>query len=90
MCETLHQNHYFLKYDETTRILYGSYGKNTAISPPTDVDVLFILPPDEYYKYNDCVGNGQLDLLKGMKQFLSNKYYLTVLNQEDPLAQVKS
>lgn len=84
VCETLHQNYYFLQYDETTRFLYGSYGKNTAISPPTDVDVLFILPPDEYYKYTDRSGNGQLDLLKDIKQFVSKKYYFTVLNQEDP------
>lgn len=83
ICQYLHDNHYFLNYDESTRVLIGSHAKNTAIPPPSDVDVLFIMPQDEYYRYDEKPENGQLELLQGIKTILTNKYHYTVINEED-------
>ena len=45
VCRTLH-NHYYPKseYNGSTKLLIGSYGKETAIRPPGDVDVIFKIP----------------------------------------------
>lgn len=83
VCETLHDNYYFLSYDQSTRVVIGSYGKNTAISPPTNVDVLFLMPQDEYYRYDDEEGNGQHTLLQDIKELLSSKYYYTFISEDD-------
>lgn len=37
----LHGHYYDWDYDESTRVLIGSYGKETQVRPPRDVDILF-------------------------------------------------
>ena len=39
-------------YKYRTSLLVGSYGKNTAIAPPSDIDILFELPASEFSRYD--------------------------------------
>jgi hypothetical protein len=50
--------------------LVGSWGKNTAIRPPRDVDLLFELPWDVYSRFNKRTGNKQTQLLQEVKSLL--------------------
>ena len=43
VCQCLHDHYYEEEYSENTALLIGSYGKNTNIRPPRDVDVIFIV-----------------------------------------------
>lgn len=74
VCKKLHDNYYESTYDGSTKLLVGSYGKRTAIAPPTDVDVLFKMPYSEYKRYDSYVGNGQSQLLQDIKKTLLSKY----------------
>jgi hypothetical protein len=61
-------------YTGTISILIGSYGKNTACRPPTDVDILFIIPQHLYEQYNNPAYNGQSQLLQDVKSVLKATY----------------
>lgn len=77
VAKTLHSEYYDTDYNGSTKLLIGSYGKKTNIRPPTDVDLLFKLPPevfDQYYNHN---GNGPSALLQDIKAKLSKKYTTT-------------
>lgn len=74
VCEKLHKRYYATTYNGSTKILVGSYGKNTAISPPTDIDVIFVMPASEYERYNNHYANGQSHLLQDIKNILLEKY----------------
>jgi hypothetical protein len=54
--------------------MIGSWGKNTVVRPPRDVDLYFILPPSIYYKFNNYQLNRQSALLQEVKTVLSKKY----------------
>ena len=61
----------------STSYLVGSYGKNTAIRPPSDIDILFIMPPELWTKYDNYNGNGQSRLLQDVKNVLLRTYHST-------------
>lgn len=55
-------------------ILAGSWGKGTAIHPPTDIDVLCFLPPEVFHKFNGRQNNGQSQLLQDVRRSLAITY----------------
>lgn len=55
-------------------IYIGSYGRDTAISGISDLDLLFVLPDELYSKYNNREGNKQSQLLQDVKTSLSKTY----------------
>jgi hypothetical protein len=55
----------------------GSWGKNTTIRPPRDIDVYFLLPPAVYYRYQNYVYNRQSALLQEVKNQLILTYTKT-------------
>ena len=60
---------------DTAHSLYvGSYGRNTAIAGFSDLDVVFELPTDLYYKYDQYVGNGQSALLQVVRASMQKTY----------------
>ena len=78
VCKKLHSYYYpSIKYDGTTKLLIGSYGKKTNIRPPRDVDVLFIMPEEKFEQYDDNKSNGQSQLLQDIKNILADKYTTT-------------
>lgn len=60
----------------------GSYGKGTAIRPPSDLDMLFLLPADEYTRINARLGNRQSYLLGEIKETLGETFPLTDLSAD--------
>lgn len=74
VCGKLHSKYHNTTYNGSTKLLVGSYGKRTAISPPTDIDIIFVLPDSEYERYNSHYGNGQSHLLQDVKNILLEKY----------------
>lgn len=65
---------------EAQNSLYvGSYGRDTAASGVSDIDIAFILPPDLYGRYHAYVGNGQSALLQAVRNSIQRTYPLTAI-----------
>jgi hypothetical protein len=63
--------HYYGHSSETDNgIVIGSWGKNTQIVPPRDVDTLFLLPDQVYFRFEQRAGNRQSQLLQEVKEAL--------------------
>lgn len=72
--KTLHEAFYTTKYDGSTKLLIGSYGKRTNIRPPRDVDLLFKIPADVFEHYDQLSGNGASALLQKIRLILGDEY----------------
>ena len=60
---------------ETSHSLYvGSYGRNTAIQGFSDLDMVFELPSDLYFQYDNYNGNGQSALLQAVRNSMQKTY----------------
>jgi hypothetical protein len=67
--------HYWDESDGSkNRMVVGSWGKNTAIRPPTDIDQLHILPVSVFHDFNSKQGNVQSQLLQEVKNVLLDTY----------------
>ena len=77
VAKKLHIHYYGTTYDGSTKLLIGSYGKRTAVRPPRDVDVLFLMPFADYARFNNYQGNGQSALLQEIRSVLQEKYSTT-------------
>lgn len=73
----LHKTYYGTKYDGSTKLLIGSFGKNTAIRPLNDVDMIFKIPAEIFARFQAHSGNGSADLLQDVRNALQSKYPLT-------------
>lgn len=74
---------------DTSHSLYvGSYGRNTAISGFSDVDLIFQLPYSVYEKYNNYSGNGQSALLQSVKASIERTYSTTNIRADGQVIQV--
>jgi len=80
VCKILHKNYYDTKYDGKTKLLFGSYKKNTNIRPITkmqDVDVLFKIPKETFEKFDNYENNGQSALLQEIRNILKETFTTT-------------
>ena len=69
---------YYGSYSETDKSFFiGSWGKNTAIRPPRDVDLYFLLPVEVYRRFEVHLWNRQSALLQEVKGILAAKYPVT-------------
>jgi hypothetical protein len=74
---------------DTSHSLYvGSYGRNTAISGFSDVDLIFLLPYSVYKQYNEYTGNGQSALLQAVKTSIERTYSTTNIRADGQVIQV--
>lgn len=71
-----------------TSLLVGSYGKNTEIAPPSDVDVLFEMPSQLFNHYDTRLYNGQSKLLQDVKNVLRPSYPLTDIRADGQIVYV--
>lgn len=78
----LHAKYYHGVYDPANVVVVGSYGKNTAVRPPSDIDMLYLLPVSEYYRINQVFGNGQSQLLQEVKRALADSFPRTDLSAD--------
>jgi tRNA nucleotidyltransferase (CCA-adding enzyme) len=51
------------KYAGSTSFLIGYYKKDTLVRPPTDIDIMFVLPYTDYLRVERWSGNKQSQLL---------------------------
>jgi Second Messenger Oligonucleotide or Dinucleotide Synthetase domain len=58
----------------TNRVLIGSWAKDTRVRPPRDIDIIFVLPIDVYYRFQQCQGNIQSQLLQEVRDILRLTY----------------
>lgn len=54
--------------------LIGSYGKQTNIRPPSDIDTVFLLPLSEWEHYSSLSSNAQAVLLQKIREVLMKTY----------------
>ncbi len=69
-------NRAFWGYSSETdnSFLIGSWGKTTRVGPPRDIDLLFLLPAEVYYRFQERSGNRQSQLLQEVRNALSVTY----------------
>lgn len=72
----------------STSLLVGSYGKNTEIAPPSDIDILFKMPIHLYTKYDKDPYNGQSQLLQDVKNVLRKAYPSTDIRGDGQIVDV--
>lgn len=73
---------------ETNNSLYvGSYGRNTAINT-SDLDILVLLPEDEYKRYDALKGNGQSRLLQSVRQAILTTYPRTDVRADGQVVKI--
>jgi len=78
----LHAKYYQGAYDSANVVVVGSYGKGTAVRPPSDIDILYLLPVSEYHRINQVFGNGQSQLLQEVKRALADTFPRTNLSAD--------
>ena len=59
-----------LPFNPNSYMVVGSLGKETATRPRTDLDMLFVLPPEVYNRVETLAGNVQSVLLQEVKRTL--------------------
>jgi hypothetical protein len=74
---TLNRAYRNVSEGSTHRVLIGSWAKTTRVRPPRDVDLLFILPIDVYYRFQQRQGNIQSQLLQEVRDVLRLTYRST-------------
>src|SRR5262249_41189483 len=57
--QSLQRAYYGKSTDNPPGFVVGSWGKRTAVRPPTDVATFFELPPDVYRRIEQTAGNKQ-------------------------------
>jgi hypothetical protein len=63
---------------DTSHSLYvGSYGRNTAINGFSDLDMVFELPSEVYFQYDQHTNNGQSALLQAVRSSMQKTYSTT-------------
>lgn len=69
-------NRHFWGYalETANSMLIGSWGKDTRNRPPRDIDVLFLLPGEVYWRFNKRAGNRQSQLLQEIRAVLAVTY----------------
>jgi hypothetical protein len=74
--------------DSSHSLYVGSYGRNTAISGFSDVDLIFQLPYSVYKQYNEYSGNGQSALLQSVKTSIERTYSTTNIRADGQVIQI--
>jgi hypothetical protein len=72
--KSLHRAYFDEATDTPNGFLVGSWGKNTAVAPPNDVDIFFVLPNEVFYRIETYQGNKQSSLLQEVRGHLLNTY----------------
>ena len=73
----LNRNYYGASSAIDNTFLIGSWGKNTVMRPPRDIDIYFKLPASVYERFNKRTGNKQSQLLQEVKSTLESTFTRT-------------
>lgn len=85
----LNENYYGVTSGTSNSMLVGSWGKDTEIRPPRDIDVLFRLPDAVYHRFQQRPGNKQSQLLQEVKDVLARRYSTTAMRGDGQVVVVK-
>jgi hypothetical protein len=81
--------HYWGYASETANsLLIGSWGKFTRGRPSRDIDVLFLLPPAVYHRFQSRTGSKQSALLQEVKEVLTTTYSRTTMRGDGQVVSV--
>ncbi len=86
--QSLQRAYYDQPTDNPPGFIVGSWGKGTAIRPPTDVDVFFELPVEVYHRINSNSGNVQSQLLQEVRGHLARTYPQTTMRGDGQVVTV--
>lgn len=75
--KSLHRAYYNESTESPCGFIVGSWGKGTAVAPPSDVDIFFELPLEVYHRIETYQGNKQSALLQEVRGHLLNTYSQT-------------
>lgn len=84
----LNAHYYGLNSSTANGFLVGSWGKDTEVRPPRDVDVQFVLPYSVYARYVVKPGNRQSALLQEVKNVLLGCYSRTTMRADGQVVMV--
>jgi hypothetical protein len=85
----LNRNYYGTSSSTDNSFMVGSWGKATAIRPPRDVDLYFVLPPAVYHRFEGNLWNRQSTLLQEVKTVLSRTYHDTDMSGDGQVVVVR-
>lgn len=71
-----------------TYVLVGSWGKETRVRPPRDIDVHFVLPNEVFYRFEKHVWNRQSAILQEVKDVLNETYPNTYMRGDGQVVMV--
>lgn len=74
--------------DTANRFYGGSYGRNTAVSSLSDIDLLYVLPYSAYKQYDGHSGNGQSALLQAVRVSLNTTYPNSVVIADGQIVKI--
>ncbi|WOS64265.1 SMODS domain-containing nucleotidyltransferase [Sinorhizobium fredii] len=75
--KSLHRAYYQESTGNPRGFIVGSWGKQTAVAPPSDVDIFFELPVEVYHRIESYQGNKQSALLQEVRGHLLTTYRQT-------------
>lgn len=84
----LNQHYYNSTHATANSFFIGSWGKNTKIRPPRDVDVFYHLPQTVYDRYKWRMGNVQSQILQEVKGVIEAKFSKTAVKGSGPIVEV--
>src|SRR5579863_1489449 len=84
----LNKDYYNSESDTLHSYYIGSFGRGTAISKFSDLDMIFILPASVYYRINQYVTNGQSALLQEIKSSIYKTYSSTRIGADGIVVEV--
>lgn len=73
------------EFEGAKTFIVGSYGKNTSIRPPSDLDIMLVLPNDIYQKYDSLdyfFRKAQTEFLQDIKRRIQKHYPYTEMKAD--------
>lgn len=75
--------------DTAYRFYGGSYGRSTAVSGFSDIDLICVLPLETYAQYNAYSGNKQSSFLQAVRASLNKTYPNSAVIADGQIVQIK-
>lgn len=76
------------EFDYCCYSIVGSYAKGTAAKPRSDIDMIFIIPSDDFNRINGRLGNKRSQLLQEVKYYLLDTFPNTDIRGDGPVVKV--
>lgn len=74
--------------DAAHSLYVGSYGRNTAVTGFSDLDMVMELPSRLYFQYDDYLGNGQSALLQAVRNSMARTYSTSYVGGDGQIVKV--